>query len=227
MKKLEEIDHLVEEVMTELLEAPLASTQKRILTSLARKCAEINVEDWDSCTRTWIYDTIKTYNARLREGQVEEVHPAIQHINAEDKLSAETVGAINKLAEVAYNTPMKPALQPLPEEMPLAIRMLIGSEAIALDVWKWVIQHFGTPPREWWRDLKKGDKFVYDNGVDGKVRTFRGIIYLAAKEPEICDLSRCSPYTDPAQSFRSKLTPEMQVEFDKIVSSLTPNTPQP
>lgn len=192
MKKLQEINRLVEEAITRL--EIVKPQTKEILTSLARKCAEINKEDYHDCYNT-PGNTINNYNARLDYGQVEEV----------------------KKEE-------KPALQPLPEEVPEWF-MPTGRD-YRVDTWKKVIQHFGTPPREWWMDLKKGDKFVYNDGVDGEVRTFRGIIYLAVEKDIICNLSNCSPYTDPAQSFRSKLTPEMQVEFDKVIETIT-NTPQP
>lgn len=190
MKKLQEIDRLVEEALKELQSADVKIEVRKILNKLARKCAEINSEDLlADC-----YGMINVYNARLREGQVEEV----------------------KQEE-------KPALQPLPEEMPDWFNTFNG----AYLKYNEIRQHFGTPPREWWMDLKKGDKFLWNNGEYLELKVFDGEIYLKDKEEHIFYVSKCSPYTDPAQSFRSKLTPEMQVEFDKVVSSLTPNTPQP
>lgn len=203
MKKIQEINRLVEEALKELQSADVKIEVRKILTTLARKCAEINEEDFDYYSRKILY-----YNSRLRDGQVE---------TPEQKQEE------------------KPALQPLPEALPDFMLHYNRSELSSLQLWEKIRQHFGTQPREWWMDLKKGDKFVFNNGAIREVKTFNGIIdkssikvYLGNEESEVrFVIDYCSPYTDPAQSFRSKLTPEMQVEFDKVVSSLTTNTPQP
>ena len=240
MNKLKQIEALVEEAIEKIEKAGLKdfrNFRKQILTDLAKRSAQIDEEDWEDSSHAWIGDTIKEYNTRLRCEVKEDLHPAIQHVNAEGELSTETVKAINKLAEVAFNTPINPALQPLPKKMPEWFVTYFNNRGNdAATCWSHMVSYFGTQPREWWQNLKKGDKFVYDNGVDFDVRTFNGKYYcvygnyilFSIEEGDIgFNVSSCSPYTDPAQSFRSKLTPEMQVEFDKVVSSLTPNTPQP
>lgn len=206
MKKLQEIDRLVEEALN-LLDFKDTNCWRDILTSFARKCAEINQEDWVSIAEGKFIDVNTEYNSRLRDGQVE---------TPEQKQEE------------------KPALQPLPEEVPEWF-MHTSSKGIRTSIWNQLRYYYGTTPREWWHRLKKGDKFVFNNGAIREVKTFNGIIdkssikvYLGNEESEVrFVIDYCSPYTDPTQSFRSKLTPEMQVEFDKLVSSLTPNTPQP
>lgn len=189
MKKLQEIDRLVEEAFIELGIVTRTAKDKYALTKLARKCAEINIEDFCSIHNYSVGGNIDTYNSRLRDGKVEEV----------------------KQEE-------KPALQPLPEEMPDWFNTFNG----AYLKYNEIRQHFGTQPREWWQDLKKGDKFMCDN----ESWVFNEMA-LCTDDERGFYLSECSPYTNPTQSFREKLTPEMQVEFDKVVSSLTHNTKKP
>lgn len=186
MKKLQEIDRLVEEAIKELRSADVKIEVRKILNKLARKCAEINQEDWVSIAEGKFIDVNTEYNSRLRDGQVEEMPE------------------------------QKPALQPLPEEVPEWF-MHTSSKGIRTSIWNQLRYYYGTQPREWWRDLKEGDKFLWNNGEYLELKVFDGEIYLKDKEEHIFYVSKCSPYTDPAQSFRDKLSPEMQVEFDKLM----------
>lgn len=196
MKKLEEINRLVEEAYQSLENAQTCESEKQILRLFARKCAEINEEDFDYYSRKILY-----YNSRLRDGQVE---------------TPET-----KQEE-------KPALQPLPSDAPDSLyELLRDDETSAIDVWEWFKVNFGTQPREWWHNLKKGDKFLHDDGMEGEIRTYDGhyvcingffFIYSTEEGEGVrFSVGNCAPYTDPTQSFRDKLSPEMQVEFDKLM----------
>jgi len=215
MNKLKQIEALVEEVFIQLGIVTRNAKEKKILVDFGRKCAEIDEEDWEESSHAWIGDTIKEYNTRLRGDEKEELHPAIQHVNVEGELTPEIVKAINKLAEVAYNTPIKPALQPLPEKMPDDfLGEFTMSSSFRQKIYDYVIQHFGTQPREWWMDLKKGDKFM--NHLKQTV-VFNDFLleYENNGFAKSC-AKNCSPYTDPTQSFRDKLSPELQQEFDKL-----------
>lgn len=104
-------------------------------------------------------------------------------------------------------------LQPLPEEMPDEIMVLIGASFIASDVWKWVKGNFGTPPAEWWHGLKKGDKFLDCNGIS---RMYNGFVFLGTDRSGTHEARLCSPYTEPTtlEQFMQSLTPE-QLELAK------------
>jgi len=108
-------------------------------------------------------------------------------------------------------------LQPLPEEMPDEIMVLIGNSFIASDVWKWVKGNFGTQPSEWWMGLKKGDKFL---NTERNTVVFDGHISIGDESFRLYPIDRCSPYTEPSKSFRDKLSPELQEEFDKEIAPL-------
>jgi hypothetical protein len=122
MNKLKQIEALVEEAAKELgllfykNGKPYCShPQFKTLTDLAKRAAEIDEKDFNDCWQQHsrepvIITRVKTYNSRLRGKVKEELHPAIQHVNVEGELTPEIVKAINKLAEVAYNTPIKLSL---------------------------------------------------------------------------------------------------------------------
>lgn len=199
---------------------------------------EINKEDWCS-SGGMLGNAIKDYNSRLRDGQVETPEPKQEEVKEQTKNPSSKYYPLFKYfldeylvmlhetdcQEIEKLLNSQPALQPLPSADKLGYEIYNKSSLIddlehCIFLAEYIISKYGTQPREWWMDLKKGDKFMCDNGVDHDEKTFRGVIYLAAEQPEICDLSKCSPYTDPTQSFRSKLTPEMQVEFDKVVETI-------
>lgn len=119
------------------------------------------------------------------------------------------MAVLTSLAEQASQN----GLQPLPEEMPDEIMVLIGNSFIASDVWKWFKGNFGTPPAEWWMKLKKGDKIKHD---DGSIHIFDGMIALGTdtnkRKYEWILSDNCSPYTEPTalEQFMNSLTPEQR-----------------
>lgn len=191
MKKLQEIDLLVEEALKELQSADVKIEVRKILNKLARKCAEINEEDFDYYSRKILY-----YNSRLRDGQVEEVEQ--EEVKEQTKPPSSKYYPLFKYFLDEHNV------------------MLLETDCQEIE------RLLNSQPREWWMDLKKGDKFVFENN---KVKEFNGFVELGdhiwlgsiEKSGISYRADYCSPYTDPAQSFREKLTPEMQVEFDKLM----------
>jgi len=93
MKKLEEINRLVDEAFESLENAQTCESEKQILRLFARKCAEINMEDFCLIRKYTVGDNIEAYNSRLRDGQVEEVKqeekPALQPLPSIDELANE------------------------------------------------------------------------------------------------------------------------------------------
>lgn len=189
MKKLQEIDRLVEEALN-LLDFKDTNCWRDILTSFARKCAEINQEDWVSIAEGKFIDVNTEYNSRVRDGQVE---------TPEQKQEE------------------KPALQPLPEALPDFMLHYNRSELSSLQLWEKIRQHFGTQPRDWWHDLKKGDKFIR-NGLPHPIEF--DAVRLRGVDEEYYHVDSCSPYTSPTDTFRSKLSPELQEEFDKLMKEV-------
>lgn len=123
-------------------------------------------------------------------------------------------------------------LQPLPEKMPAWVNSAI------IDVIRGVItptafymvlcQHFGVKPREWWKELKNGDKFMFHGFIktfNGKYAHIEGNYYLYSNETNTIGLAveHCSPYIEPTP-FRDKLSPELQQEFDELINQLNNDT---
>ena len=265
MNKLKQIEALVEEAFIKLGIVTRNTNEKKILIDFGRKCAEIDEEDWEDSSRTWIGDTIKTYNSRLLGDEKKEVKqeestdPSTpQPLKADDPrvlINGLPVKVDFRIvAEDYYQKHFvgQPALQP-PLELE-DIKQQLESERIShagcgvaalgyfdgcdpkylsaslMDVItlrkKYEELLKNQPPREWWMDLEKGDKFMYGNGVDGEIRTFNGhysciednyFLYSMEEGDSIgIGVGNCSPYTDPTQSFRDKLSPELQQEFDKL-----------
>ncbi len=197
MNKLKQIEALVEEAFIKLGIVTRNTNEKKILIDFGRKCAEIDEEDWEDSSRTWIGDTIKTYNSRLLGDEKKEVKQE------------------------------QPALQPLPEQMPEWFASYFngrGNDAVSCYIHcKYT---FGTPTREWWKDLKKGDKFIYDYTPFNykEIREFSELLYVEeSKNYLIIDskdvffrIQFCSPYTDPEAELRKTLNPDQIKLLDEM-----------
>ena len=119
----------------------------------------------------------------------------------------------------------QPALQPLPEKMPEWFMDQFLQQS-ALENWNKVRQHFGTQPREWWMDLKKGDKFIYDYTPFNykEIREFSELLYVEeSKNYLIIDskdvffrIQFCSPCTDPEAEFIATLTLEQLAMYKHV-----------
>lgn len=92
-----------------------------------------------------------------------------------------------------YGTPEpKPSL-PTVEE--LAKEMLnVWNVNTFNEVAEYVINKYSLHAREWWQDLKEGDKFMFE----GKVRRFQR--FVLESRDRYCGLSDCTPYTPPTAS---------------------------
>lgn len=137
------------------------------------------------------------------------VDEALKEINNVSIDANQVRKILTSLAEKASRN----GLQPLPEEMPDEIMVLIGNSFIASDVWKWVKGNFGIKPREWWMGLEKGDKFLDYNGIS---RLYNGFVFLGTDRSGTHEARLCSPYTEPTtlEQFMQSLTPE-QIELAK------------
>lgn len=94
-----------------------------------------------------------------------------------------------------YGTPEpKPSL-PTVEE--LAKEMLnVWNVNTFNEVAEYVINKYSLHAREWWQDLKEGDKFMYA----GQAIIHSGNIYLGVLNSAPALLKNCTPYTPPTAS---------------------------
>jgi len=222
MNKLKQIEALVEEVFIQLGIVTRNAKEKKILVDFGRKCAEIDEEDWEESSHAWIGDTIKEYNTRLRGDEKEEVK---QEETMADKfreyLKTTPREQLQKDWDEVLSTyndrPIKrePALQPLPDEVPewfiTPWKSTLGDITMRVEEWHKILDHFGTQPREWWMDLKKGDKFMY-----GKNAYELDAILLRTVNDYTYNIDNCSPYTDPEAQLRKTLNPEQIKLLDEM-----------
>jgi hypothetical protein len=125
-----------------------------------------------------------------------------------------TTNILTTLAEKASQN----GLQPLPKAMPEWFVTYFNNRGNdAATCWSHMVVLFGTQPSEWWMGLKKGDKFLDYNGIS---RLYNGFVFLGTDRSGTHEARLCSPYTEPTKSFRDKLSPELQEEFDKEIAPL-------
>jgi len=133
---------------------------------------------------------------------------------------------LTSLAEQASEN----GLKPLPEEMPAFVHDLftdlLHNRLQPSAFYESIRKTYGTPPAEWWHGLRNGDKFKDGEGCvwtyNGEYSCIHGNYFLYTIEEKEIGLNAdyCSPYTDPTDTFRSKLTPELQAEFDKVMKEV-------
>jgi hypothetical protein len=108
-------------------------------------------------------------------------------------------------------------LQPLPDVDTLMNDIYMNTATLgpigSKDIAEYLHSKYGTPPAEWWMGLEKGDNIMDETGIK---RTFTGTIFLETGIDVICDVSKCSPYTEATalEQFMQSLTPE-QIELAK------------
>ena len=94
-----------------------------------------------------------------------------------------------------YGTPAKPNLPTVEELMD---EMLVVYKRYGNDL-RSVVEHlhdkYSLHPREWWQDLKEGDKFMYNMDV---VIYHNTNIYLYGKNGVVYNIIECTPYTPPS-----------------------------
>ncbi len=99
-----------------------------------------------------------------------------------------------------YGTPEPKPELPTVEE--LAKEMLnVWNVNTFNEVAEYVIDKYSLHPREWWQDLKEGDKFMYAGQVYeyyGYEVNIRGEVTLWGKSTWKFRLSGCTPYTPPS-----------------------------
>jgi hypothetical protein len=216
MNKLKQIKALVEEAIEKLRMVGGINPDQRpycmkILTDLAKKSAEI--------------------------GDVDQ--PALQPLPSVDELENELatlwgkdiamiVRGVAKYLHTKYGTPSN-NLQPLPEKMPEWFASYFngrGNDAVSCYIHcKYT---FGTQPREWWMDLKKGDKFIWVSPITKQehIIKWNGALYYneidgwslgeLLEEKVAYFVKDCSPYTDPEAELRKTLNPDQIKLLDEM-----------
>lgn len=113
-------------------------------------------------------------------------------------------------------------LQPLPEEMPEWLNddlmHFCQTSKRPAQIWQDIVRHYGTHPREWWMDLKPGDKFTYK---DGRLFTFNGKHFIGhgiTMSEITMPVTMCRPYTEPTleEKFIASLSPEQKEAYKKL-----------
>ena len=222
MNKLEQIKVLVEEALKDFQQLPALDYHKnlkQILTDLAKRSAEIDYGDWSACAlKNWnTVEIMKEYNTRLLGDVKEEVkqeQPALQllpkqmpewfitYFNDRGNDAATCWSHIVLRFGTQSNN-----LQPLPENRPeWFMTALTNPLTDRQKLWNKIIQYFGTQPREWWRDLKKGDKFMYGK----EIRVFLGYIAIVDEHHRSFNVNDCSPYISPEEELIKTFSPEQK-----------------
>jgi len=120
-----------------------------------------------------------------------------------------------------YGTPTKKELVSV-EELEKELFQIYGNHKLACSVTFSMAKHIidtyslNPPKREWWMDLKEGDKFI---GSDGRVCTFNGNHIVESSNNGNYYLNRCTPYIEPSihDKVKEKLGNELYEEFMKEV----------
>ena len=149
---------------------------------------------------SFIVRLIKEYNSTLPTALVPlpKEMPALWHDAFTDLLhNRMQPSEFYSLIRNTYGTPQK---QNLPSVEELAKEMLnVWNVNTFNEVAEYVINKYSLHTREWWQDLKEGDKFMWK----GQVKTFRGYeiehkLYIEPFPSMVyCPASDCTPYTHP------------------------------
>ena len=102
-----------------------------------------------------------------------------------------------------YGTPAPKSNLPSVEELARELnRVYWGSDKGMTSLAQHLHDKYSLHPREWWQDLKEGDKFMWK----GQVKTFRSYeiehkLYIEPFPSMVyCPASDCTPYTPPTAS---------------------------
>jgi len=177
--------------------------------------------NWDN---TQVKEMTKQYNSTLKDHQVLQPLPEnppdwfnkmFNWASPEDsrKIWSEIINH--------YGTPTKKELVSV-EELEKELFQIYGNHKLACSVTFSMAKHiidtysFNPPKREWWMDLKEGDKFI---GSDGRVCTFNGNHIVESSNNGNYYLNRCTPYIEPSihDKVKEKLGNELYEEFMKEV----------
>ena len=222
MNKLKQIEALVEEAIEKLRMVGGINPDQRpycmkILTDLAKKSAEIGDVDQPA---------LQPLPEEIPKLLLNDLDPYRFWHESENCFNYHfsDIKKLYNLFRKHFGTPSN-NLQPLPEKMPEWFMDQFLQQS-ALENWNKVRQHFGTQPREWWMDLKKGDKFIYDYTPFNykEIREFSELLYVEeSKNYLIIDskdvffrIQFCSPCTDPEAEFIATLTLEQLAMYKHV-----------
>ncbi len=154
-----------------------------------------------SAKRVWVWITDHYGTPANNLQPLPGVMPALWHDAFTDLLhNRMQPSEFYSLIRNTYGTPDKPNL-PSVEELAKEITVVFNQDSY--DMMRSIAQHlhdkYSLHPREWWQDLKEGDKFMWK----GQVKTFSyyEIEHKLYIEPfpsmVYCPASDCTPYTSP------------------------------
>lgn len=151
--------------------------------------------------RKWLANSEKSYDQQGRDEMRSDLDSLLEPINPnridEKRLSNLYLGRTFKEAIEKYNSTLHEPLQPLPNSYLLSeeIYDLEWHTLTPQDCEKladYLISRYGTPKRDWWMDLKEGDKFMYV----GDVKDFFHFS-LSCKNGMDYPVLNCAPYIEP------------------------------
>jgi len=167
-------------------------------------------------------DTVKEYNSTLEDHQVLQPLPSEIPKELRDKYIKDDSYFLKDMWQELikhYGTPTKKELvsvEKLDEEICALHRVIMPATS------KLIAQHIvdtyslNPPKREWWMDLKEGDKFK--DGTGG-VFIFDGMFYIGSDGVYSHPANKSTPYIEPSihDKVKEKLGIELYEEFMKEV----------
>ncbi len=188
---------MIEESLTKILEEELPDFQRideeRFKRIYASKVCDIGLH-------------IKEYNSTLPPALVPlpKEMPALWHDAFTDLLhNRMQPSEFYSLIRNTYGTPQKqnlPSVEELAKEVYDRFRSVPSGDDYTVFIAQHLHDKYALHPREWWQDLKEGDKFMWK----GQVKTFSyyEIEHKLYIEPfpsmVYCPASDCTPYTPPS-----------------------------
>lgn len=176
--------------------------------------------DEERLVRAWkttpsIKEAIKYYNSTCKDHQVLQPLPKDKPDWFEWSLDTSKYDLWDELVKT-YGTPTKKELVSV-LELHNDIRNKYGLNPTISQV----VKHFhdtyslNPPKREWWMDLKEGDKFI---GSDGRVCTFNGNHIVESSNNGNYYLNRCTPYIEPSihDKFMASLSDEQKKMYEEM-----------
>lgn len=179
---------------------------------------------WNKKDISEIEDILSEYNSTCKDHQVLQPLPSEIPKELRDKYIKDDSYFLKDMWQELikhYGTPTKKELvsvEELDEEICALHRVIMPATS------KLIAQHIidtyslNPPKREWWMDLKEGDKFI---GSDGRVCTFNGNHIVESSNNGNYYLNRCTPYIEPSihDKFMASLSDEQKKMYEEIKES--------
>jgi hypothetical protein len=162
-----------------------------------RECFE-QVFTKDIYLKSHFKTIVDKYNSTCKDHQVLQPLPSEMPLDFKKIDYKENPIQVWRWIVSRFGTPTKKELvsvEKLDEEICALHRVIMPATS------KLIAQHIidtyslNPPKREWWMDLKEGDKFI---GSDGRVCTFNGNHIVESSNNGNYYLNRCTPYIEPS-----------------------------